>query len=148
MTVKKVFLILFCMVFIAGCALISTKKTGYSKNYFLNVEKQARIRTVMIETQDIKYVRGRYLVGRPESRDYGEIVEYPSKDSFREELIYNGRSGSIIRITYMRKDAAMSPFYQELTFDLGDSDIIIFKNYKIEVLDATDQYIRFKVLKD
>ncbi len=136
------------MVLIAGCSAISTKKVKHTKNYSLNVERQARIRTIMIKAEDIEYVRSRYFVGRPESVNYSKYVEYPSKDSFVEEFVYKGRSGSTINISYMRKDAAYPAYYNELTFDLGNSDIIEFKNYRIEVLDATDQYIRFKVIKD
>ena len=85
-----------------------------------------------------------------QSTDHWQSVEYPSDDSFREELVYRGRSGDIIRLSYreFRRDITRPDFSQELTYDLSSSDIIFFKRYRIRVLDANTEYIRFIVLKD
>lgn len=148
MKANRFYLIALCLLLTAGCSTISSKKVQYLKNYTVNVEKQTLIRTPMVTTEKTKYIRGRSLSGEPQSQDYWQDVEYPSMDSFREELIYAGRTGNKVRITYMRKDATMPVFYKELTYDLGSSDIIMFNNFKIKVLDATNKHIRFIVLKD
>ena len=148
MKLIRFLLIVLCIFLTSSCSTISSKKVQYSKNYTVNVEKQTLVRTPMVTTEKTKYIRGRSLSGEPQSQDYWQNVEYPTEDSFREELIYAGLTGNKVRITYMRKDATMPAFYKELTYDLGGSDIIMFNNYKIKVLDATSKYIRFVVLKD
>lgn len=70
------------------------------------------------------------------------------------ELLYNGRSGSTIRFLY-REYAATSggsavarpAFSQELTYDLNESPIIGFQSVRVEVLEASNTTIRYRVLQ-
>jgi hypothetical protein len=148
MALKKNFVILACIVIIAGCATISSQKVEHSKNYSLNDEIQTFIHNPMLTFKNIKYIRGSRVEGVSESRDFWQSTEYPAKGSVSEELVYKGRSGNIIRISYVRKEFTWPAFYQDLMFDIGDSNIITIKNYKIKVLEATEQYIRFVILED
>ncbi len=140
--------IIFCLLIIAGCSSISTKKVQYSKNYSLNAEMEAVAGGIMIKYEEIKYIRGSRMEGLPQSKNYWQSVEYPSEDSFAEKLIYKGRSGNTVFITYMRKDSTRPAFYKELSYDLALTDTILFKNYSIRILDASDNYIRFIVIED
>lgn len=69
------------------------------------------------------------------------------KGSLRKELIYNGRAGSVLKISYREYmyNSARPAFYQDLTYDLGSSSTIRFKGMEIEVLDATNSAIKFIV---
>ncbi len=85
-----------------------------------------------------------------EEQDRWQSFDYATNDLFKEEFIYTGRSNSIIHISYKQyKKILSSPASsQELTFDLASSDTITYKNYKIKILHATSEYIRFRVLSD
>ncbi|HEY6000909.1 MAG TPA: hypothetical protein VI078_16605 [bacterium] len=71
-----------------------------------------------------------------------------------DELIYTGRSGSVITLTYREftgessGELARPAFFQTLTYDLASSPIIGFKKHKIKVLDANNEMIKFVVVSD
>jgi hypothetical protein len=134
--------------FVAGCAAFSSQKIQNTKNYSLNSEKQTIIHNPMIRSENIKYTSGKRVEGVSESSEFWKTAEYPSGDSFQEELVYKGLAGDSVFITYRKKDVTWPAYYQELSFDLKDSDIIKFKKYRIKVLEATNNYIRFVVLED
>ena len=67
---------------------------------------------------------------------------------FRQELIYNGRSDDTLRFLYREfsGDFMRPPFSQEVQYDLTDSAIIGFRGVRIEVLDATNTQLRYRVI--
>lgn len=69
-------------------------------------------------------------------------------ETFRRELIYSGRAGDVIKIVYREywDNIARQPFTQELQYDLSKAKIIKFRDTSIEVLDATNENITYKVL--
>jgi hypothetical protein len=75
---------------------------------------------------------------------------FTEEGSFKAELIYNGISKDTIMISYREftKNFARPAFYQELRYDLNESDLITFKSLKIKVLDADNNQIRFQVVDD
>ncbi len=150
MNYKRAFIIMLCLTVFAGCSTITHKRKQYTRNYSINVEKRTAVMSSMVIYEHIKYIKASRPTGDMQSTDHWQAIEYPSDDSFKEELIYRGRSGNIIRLSYreFRRDVTRPDFSQELTYDLSGSDIIIFKRYRIRVLDANNEYIRFIVLKD
>lgn len=70
------------------------------------------------------------------------------EDGFKKELIYNGRSGSQIKFLYceIAGGSKRDPLSQEVIYDLGEGKVIGFKGARVEVLDADNQRIRYKVL--
>jgi hypothetical protein len=68
--------------------------------------------------------------------------------AFRGELIYSGREGDVIRIVYREYtgDFIRPAFAQELRYDLGESRIIRFRSLEIEILEADNSEITFRVL--
>jgi hypothetical protein len=120
------------------------------KSYTLNVEEQAILGTPILSSEFNTYGRSSQKHGLTEEQDVWDSYEFATLDSYKEKLIYMGRSGDIIRVTYQHfKIDDPSPDYsQELTFDFGSNDLIHFKSYKIRVINATDQYIRFQVIDD
>lgn len=60
-------------------------------------------------------------------------------------LIDNGVSAPILMPS---PSLAAGNFYQELQYDLSESNRITFRDFVFEVLEATNEKIRFKVLSD
>lgn len=78
---------------------------------------------------------------------------YPVKEkegSFKAELIYSGITKNTIHITYREfiKNLARPAFYQELRYDLSESNLITFRSLKIKVLEADNSGIEFQVMDD
>lgn len=67
---------------------------------------------------------------------------------FRQELIYNGRSGDTVKFLYREfsGDYARPPFSQEVQYDLKDGSMIGFKSVRIEVLEASNTRLSYRVL--
>lgn len=78
------------------------------------------------------------------------ITEEPSETDFKQELVYNGRVGDDLRFVYREfaERMARSAFSQEAQYDLKESNIIGFKSARIEVLEATNSNIRYKVISN
>ena len=70
--------------------------------------------------------------------------------SFRADLVYSGKSNDVIRLVYREyfDGMARSAFTQELEYDLKESREITFRSLVIEVLEATNNGIRFEVVED
>ncbi|QHJ87241.1 hypothetical protein EYZ66_02535 [Aequoribacter fuscus] len=67
-----------------------------------------------------------------------------------QQLIYNGRVGSNVKFTYREFTAtgyARDAFTQDVQYDLEEGTIIGFKGARIEVLDATNRSIRYRVIE-
>lgn len=144
-------LVVLCIIFSVGCARTTTRVyKDYFKNYTLNAVTEVNVGSPMISYTDITYIERKEFVGLMYAKDGWRYSKRPTADSFKEELIYTGRSGSTIHISYReyKENFARPAFYQQLTYDLKDSDTIVFRNYRMKVLEATNQYIRFKVIAD
>ncbi len=90
---------------------------------------------------------GKLTNQRPKHR-IGTLYDKDSQ-SFSQQLIYNGKVGSNIRIIYREFSGSMirSSFDQELQYDLSESKTIGFRKLRIEVLSATNTEIKYKVIK-
>ena len=73
-----------------------------------------------------------------------------SETSFKQELIYNGRLGDGLKFIYREfsGDMARPAFTQDIQYDLNASNIIGFKNVKLEVISATNTVIKYKVISN
>lgn len=69
--------------------------------------------------------------------------------NFRQELVYQGRVGNELRISYREFSGEMArpAFTQELTFDVNGGAVIGAKGARLEVLGATNTSIRYRVLQ-
>lgn len=69
-------------------------------------------------------------------------------NNFQMNLIYTGKRGNEIYITYreFKNDWSRPSFTQNLTFDLSESRIIGMKGARIEVIEATNTNIRYKII--
>ena len=134
---------------IYSCATFTSRKVFY-KNYSINAVKQANVSAPMITYKNIIYIEGREWVGIAFSADGYRYYKEMTDDSFQEDLIYTGRSANTIHVSYReyRKELARPAFFQELRYDLDKSDTIVFRNYRIKVIEATNEIIKYKVLTD
>lgn len=70
------------------------------------------------------------------------------RSNFKQELIYNGRSGSTARFLYREFGGEMirADFNQELIYDLNESSTIGFRGVRIEILDANNSSVTYRVI--
>lgn len=78
--------------------------------------------------------------------EVGELVD-ETQPSFKQELIYNGRSGSTLKFMYREfsKDFARPSYSQDVNYDLAESNTIGFKGARIEVIEASNTVIKYKI---
>ena len=77
-----------------------------------------------------------------------------SYPSLQQELIYNGRIENNLKFVY-RELASQnsggsimrSPFQQEVQYDLNESDVIGFKGARVQIINATNRNVTYKVLE-
>jgi len=81
-----------------------------------------------------------------------EITTMPvySSNSFQQTLIYSGRLGNKIKISYREFSGNMArgAFSNDAEYDLSTSDTIAYKGAKIKVLSADNQSIKYVVLSN
>lgn len=73
-----------------------------------------------------------------------------SKDYYKQQFIYNGKSGSTLKFTYREfiNDLARAAFTQELQYDTNESSTIGMKGLRLEVLKTTNTNIEYKILSN
>lgn len=73
----------------------------------------------------------------------------PGQNYFKQQFIYNGKSGSAIKFTYREfsNDLARPAFTQDLIYDLNEGNTIGFKGMRIEISKATNIDITYKIVK-
>ena len=77
-----------------------------------------------------------------------QTVQADAPDSVKKEILYNGRSGTTLRLSYREfvRDMARPAFTQDLTYDIRDDRVVGFRGARLEVLDANNTSIRYRVL--
>jgi hypothetical protein len=72
-----------------------------------------------------------------------------SAPSFQQELIYNGRVGDSVKFLYRELGDNMlrSAFSQEVQYDLTDGNEIGFKGARIQIVDATNLNLKYRVIQ-
>jgi hypothetical protein len=70
------------------------------------------------------------------------------EDTVQQTLIYSGRIGSRIKFGYREfsNNLARPAFSNDVEYDLLESTVIGYKGAQIEVIEATNQHIKYKVL--
>lgn len=73
-----------------------------------------------------------------------------TENSFQQSLIYSGRVGNKITIGYREfsNSTARPAFNNDVEYDLDESSVIGYKGARLEVLEATNQYIKYRVLQN
>lgn len=86
----------------------------------------------------------------PDPELFTKVPGTAREGSFKYELIYSGLMKKTITISYREfsDNLARPAFYQELKYDLAESNEIMFRNIRIKVLDANNMNITFQVMDD
>ena len=71
-------------------------------------------------------------------------------DSFQQTLIYNGKVGEKVNIGYREfsNNTARPSFNNDVEYDLSSSNVIGYKGARIEIEEATNQQIKYKVISN
>ena len=81
-----------------------------------------------------------------------ERVKRPvlADDAFQQTLIYNGKVASKINIGYREfsNNSARPAFNNNVEYDLNDSNVIGYKGAEMEVVEATNQHIKFRLVRN
>jgi len=77
-------------------------------------------------------------------------VPVESTDSFQRTLIYSGRVGNRINVGYREfsNTLARPAFNNDVEYDLSESPVIGYKGARLEVMEATNEMIKYKVLRN
>ncbi|MBY5980040.1 hypothetical protein [Ferrimonas balearica] len=72
-----------------------------------------------------------------------------SADGFMQELIYTGKLGDKIRFTYreFQNGVARQAFNVDVEYDLSESNQISYKGATVEIIDASNKHIKYKVIR-
>ncbi|WP_245952283.1 hypothetical protein [Moraxella bovis] len=70
--------------------------------------------------------------------------------NFQQTLLYNGKVGNKINIAYREfsSDLARPAFNNDVEYDLSESNQIGYKGALLEVIEANNQMIKYKVIKN
>jgi hypothetical protein len=130
--------------------LEARKKFPYQRNPILRIDKSNNA----VVDLDITFFPNLKIEnekpGNPFLVKEKNIEVITSNDNFVRQLIYNGKAGDVINFTYKEfiNDLARSAFSQNIQYDLKESNIIGYKGAKIEIINATNLKIEYKVLSD
>ncbi len=70
------------------------------------------------------------------------------QDSFQQTMIYLGKEKNILKFSYREfsRNHIRDAFTAEVTYDLSESNIIGYKDFKAEILDATNTSLRYRII--
>lgn len=73
-----------------------------------------------------------------------------TEDAFQQTLIYSGKVGTKINIGYRESSGniARPAFNNDVEYDLSESNVIGYKGASLEILEATNDHITYRVLKN
>jgi len=71
-------------------------------------------------------------------------------NSFQQTLIYSGKVGQKIKVGYREfsNNVARPAFHNDVEYDLSESRIIGYKGSRLEIIEATNESIRYRVLQN
>jgi hypothetical protein len=142
-------LALAAVCLLAACAsTVVDRKT--SKSYSLGRTATAIIGDAFLVDQAGSVETVKVWVGIINSPDGWKTEERYSRDFIRKELLYSGRTGNTIEVSYreFRGGLAAPAFFQSVKYDLSQSNVIRFQRFVIEVVKADNQSITYKVISD
>jgi hypothetical protein len=84
----------------------------------------------------------------------GEVFESgkatPIEGSFEFKLLYSGKDGETVRMTYREflDDMQRADYSQDLSYNVAEQDTVSFRSNRMRVHEATGFSIRFEMLGD
>jgi hypothetical protein len=63
-------------------------------------------------------------------------------------MIYSGKSNNFIKFSYREftDDFIRNSFTTDVSYDLSESNIIGYKNFKAEIIEATNTKLKYKII--
>ncbi len=115
---------------IAGCGF--AREGFLTTDYQLGLEKTVTVGSTMTT-----------IVSGTKNSVYGTVI-----DMFTQELIYGGVASGIVKISYREfsNNKARPALYQDLQYDLSQSSVIAFRDMRIQIDNASNSTITFRVL--
>jgi len=70
------------------------------------------------------------------------------EDSFQQTMIYSGKTNNIIKFSYREftDDFIRNSFTTDVSYDLSESNIIGYKKFKAEIIEATNTNLKYKII--
>jgi len=136
----KIPVVALCILCALGCASRLSRRPG---EHHVLIGDSGRVGEAMITVTDVTFREGKgracFFIGGAEFKE-------PTTSAFREALFYEGLSENTIRMSHReyREDLENPFFVTPLTHDLNKSSVFWFLDYRIRVLEATDEEIRFE----
>lgn len=148
-TLRSIAILIIAVATLGGCATTTLERKAFS-SYSVGREASATIGEAFLVDQKGSVEKVKTWVGIFNSPDGWKIEDRYSQDFVRKELLYSGKSGNTIEVSYreFRGGFAAPAFFQNLKYDLTESKIIRFQRFSIEVIQADNQTIRYKILGD
>ncbi len=148
-SIRTLFIMIVTALTLSGCATTTLERKTL-ESYTVGREASATIGEPFLVDQTGSLEKVKRWVGILYSPDGWKIEERYSQDFTRKELIYSGKSGNTIEVSYreFRGGLAAPAFFQNLKYDLAESKVIRFQRFSIEIMQATNQAIRYKILSD
>ena len=77
-------------------------------------------------------------------------VEDQVSSAFQQTLIYNGKVGNKLNIGYREfsNSLARPAFNNNVEYDLSEGSLIRYKGAELQIIEATNQFVRFKLIKN
>ncbi len=71
-------------------------------------------------------------------------------DTFQQTLIYSGKIGDKVNIGYREftSNISRASFNNDVEYDLSASRNIAYKGARLEIIEATNEYIKYRVIKN
>ena len=133
----------------SGCATTTLESKTY-KSYAVGVTTAATIGDPFLVDQNGSIEKVKTWVGVMNSPNGWKVEDRYSQDYIRKELIYAGKSGNTIEISYreFRGGLAAPAFFQNLKYDISQSKLVRFQKFQIEIQSADNQSITYRILSD
>ena len=132
------------LLWLGGCATVEST-SYFERHYLLN---QEQVRTVGLPMIEWEYG----TVRKTQMGKTGDTTS--SKDGIRKELLYKGTLKGIVTFIYreyaIQADIALlrEPFSYEVQYDLSESKMIAFQDFRFKISIANQEEIRYSVLSE
>ena len=73
-----------------------------------------------------------------------------SSTAFQQSLIYSGKHSTKLNIGYREfsNNVARPAFNNDVEYDMDESKVIAYKGAQLEVIEATNQHIKYRVISN
>lgn len=136
-------------VALTGCASTVLESKPF-KTYTIGSTITSNVGMPFLSAQTGTVKKVKHWVGIAYSPDGWQVDEVYSPDFVKKELVYSGKSGSTIEISYReyRSGLAAPAFFQSVRYDLDESTTVGFQNFQFEVHSASNSAITVTILRD